>query len=630
MPRKHEEAGAVAVITAIVLGVLLMVSAFVIDLGALRADHVAGKAAADMASSAGVVGYDPTVPGAAREACLNALEYAVENVRDLDAAPSGTPSCEDLFELDEACSDDWSERTAVYANDTFRVSITLPVDDDNPLMGGQAVDEDFDGNRCERLAVRIERDRDFLIAPAGGADALSGSTRPGSVALRHTGAADEFVSLVVLQREGCRTLRGSGGSTLRVFDLVTADETFPGRITIDTLPDCTGQNRVITAPGSGIIEASGDILSFGLERNPGSTQIFDPSDVPDSLTPQPKAGPLISRQTIDHLFNCQTDSGGYSAQGSSNPYDPMASHVANGESKVGPCPAGSEEYEARYGRSHPGGSYISALHQNLIGVDAGTSGWSVFPDDADPLPDEDEADCDAGGVIEGTAGDRSWYVDCEGQGNAGFEPGELVVTGVDHLVVPEGLDLSGDVSINAGGYDPGTVLFIQSEGLNRNGGNADLRDTFIYLADRDEGWGMTGSSGRFSLKAPLDEGLCADPGGVPNASCFAPLTLWSNYVETNVNQGHRLEGDASGGIIGTVFTPNAPFRFRGEGDDSTEPCSGDVTWDEIGGAGAGSFNLEGSQFYAEVFDAAGGASVRLCPSPGSTVAEPVTGTRLIR
>lgn len=647
----RDESGAVAAVVAIVLTVLLIVSAFIIDLGALRADRIAGKSAADMAAISAVFDYEQSVPGSAEAACFDALDYVVRNHRGITSTPTAEPDAacddEDVFGDDYVCDPNDLERTAVYTTGSFRIEITLPVHDGD-LMAGQQVSEEFDGSPCQRLGVRVERERQYLLG--GVTDSFSGTTRPSSVAVKTIGGEDEFVSLIVLKRQGCRVLENDGGATIRVFDFEDEDgQVFPGRITIDTRPQgCggAGQKVIDSSGGDGIIEATGDIFSFGLmTTDQGNNHIYRPGHVPDNLTPEPQPGDIITRQAIDHRYNCQTTSGedgpgpGYSAATASTPYDPDASHLPDAHStKVEPCP-GADTYEDLYKKPRPSVSYIAELHSELQDMTAAEADadddWSVFPHDAGT-----DDDCD-GGTITGSADVDRWFIDCPGT----FNPESFTATNVDFLVFPSSIHQGGGdlFSINAAnGYYPGTIVYVQDGEFTRGGGQQSMRDTFVYLNSRSDGRiGMTGQGdGQFSLKAPLNDDVdevthepidhCDLPGGIPNASCFAPLALWSNFTGTtggtpNLN---TLQGNAAGGVIGSVFTPNGKFRFRGEGSDSEAPCSA-VTWSEID-TGSGSLNLEGSQFFAEMFDTAGGASVRLCPSPSSTVPNPVTGTRLVR
>lgn len=630
--REQSESGAVAVMAAMLLVVLLLASAFVIDLGALRADYATGKSASDMAATAAAFEYDFRAAGAAEKACLEAIRYAEDNLRDVDSS-SAEPgsSCVELGTwVDDRCPEDDEAFDAIYTAGNYTITVTMPVPDGHPLLGTQADVGEYeaksDGEGCGRVGVRVERSRDYRLAPIAGF--IEGETRPSSVARAFFGDDGEYVSLIVLDRESCEALRQGGSGDIRVLDLELTDEdgdteAHPGRITVDAIRDCNNDNVIQQDGNSGFIEATGGILSYALKQSAGSNDgIYNTGG--DFRPAHPVPGPKITRSPIDHRYNCWREpDGGYPSSPNWSP--------SIADQDIDPCASEDDD----------DGKWIFKLEEALGPVDASTTGWAVYPDDAE------DANCDAGSIngdaeLDNEDADPTrWYIDCPN-----FRPDEFYAANVDFIVFPEGIDLNNaDFFVNDSGPDDanghprsGTVVYVQNGGVEWRGSDLRLRDTFLYMDDTNGAFEMGGSSGRYSHLAPLDRADAAmcdgSTGSPPVAGCFAPLAMWSNHHELGQsNKGHTVRGNGSGGIVGTVFTPNSYFRVRGGGGELADSCSAtegvNPSWSSID-SNTGSMQFESAQFFAGKLNVGGGGNIHMCPSPGSSVSVPLSGSGLIR
>src|SRR5205823_4427243 len=89
MTRSHrDERGSVMALWALLLVSVVGIVAIVIDLGALRYDRRADRAAADAGATAGAIALDGS-PAGPRDACDTAWAYTVRNLR---GDPANVPS----------------------------------------------------------------------------------------------------------------------------------------------------------------------------------------------------------------------------------------------------------------------------------------------------------------------------------------------------------------------------------------------------------------------------------------------------------------------------------------------------------------------------------------------------------
>ncbi len=598
-PRLRSEDGAIAVIAALTLTLLLLFSAFVIDLGGLRADTALNQSVSDMAAGAAAQEYSATEVDSAYRACLTAVAYAEANL-DLSFG-AGAPSCA-VFQTGAVCNASGPSRTAVYTSAEYTLRVTNPVFDDHPSMLG-VLYEDFDGEPCDRLAVEVLRSRDYFLAGAVGLGDSGTTGRSAVVRGQGLGDAGQFASLIILQKnvpsDNCPTLMKQGNGQITVKGAEVDGVNYPGIITIDTeTPAVTAcDDKLIDFIGVG--GGAGEIRAVNADGSPGhiySHALFlddsDP-DVYDSnanLSPDPDPGPNVTRAPVDFRFNCLD----------SYPTDELWSpNHPNSVSVLTTC--GEEDEE-----TYEGQPYIRDLHDELSDLKlsevAGEPGWGIIGDGAGP-----------GGPACNEVGDLSgkdfWFVDCDS-----FEPADLSITGASLIVTRGGIDV-GTSKGNAFevSSDDGTILWVQDGDLTATTGNEeiDFRNTFVYL---ENGVSRTGANSDVVWRAPLEAtSTCSTLSmlevedvtvTVPSAGCLAPLALWTNSLGE-----HSMGGGGDMNIAGSFFTPNAqPFVLQGNPKQA----------------------LDEAQFFSARFEAAGTGNLTMRPNPNTNIDIPLTGGGFIR
>lgn len=610
-PRPGREEGAVAVVVALLLTALLGVSAIVLDLGALRADRIAGKSIADMAAAAAAVNYQHHQEGEPLRACLTALDYSIENIGDIDTLTGlDGQACEDVFDASYVCSPT-DENEAVYTDPDgdYRVTIVTPVrDGDDDFL--QGLDHGaHDGQPCDRVGVRVERDRSFLFAPAAGF-IEQGSTRPSSVARTFSGPRGEPASLIVLQERGCETIHASGGPTEIIVDGVWVDEAGnvvadddpdrdeykSGVITVDTdLPhDGCKQNEWIFELDGNDAEITADhIFSYALHLGHPENDVYPDHD---GLDPDPVAGDKVTREAVDYLYNC-TD---YPA-GDGPLWNPNRTGAVT--IPIDDCDGDGEPHvkvlQEEYGYDALTAESAIAKGWAVIGGDDASEGMPTSCQNVDGVFGPDTAP-------DGTDG-KHWFVDCPGDGNQGFRVNDVEFEDVETVVTRGRIRLGSDELTISGAEDVGAVLYMQEGDLRAEGGaTIDFNDTFVYMER-----GRTNIAGNADISrwhavrdTGFDRGDCPSYTGAPPAWCFSPLSLWTNHTGS-----HSLGGGGALNISGTFFTPNAtPFTLHGGGGQT----------------------LKHAQFFAGALRADGGGTVHMRADPDLIPVEVDTGSALIR
>ncbi|WP_052667463.1 hypothetical protein [Nitriliruptor alkaliphilus] len=608
-----DESGAVAIVAGVSLVAMLLMAAFIVDLGAVRADRTSSQSVGDMAATAAAGAFGESE--SYQEGCIAGLEYAVSNLRGLTVSASDLATA--CASFTSPCTDSTAVRTATLTVDPYVITVTNPVPDDNFRMDQQAIDEAIDGTPCDRFAVEVQRSRSFIFG--GLAGIFDTTSQRGAIAVTYlVPGPNDYASLIVLQRNGCQTLANTGGGQIRVFDLEGTDpetgdpRTYEGIISVDTLPSgCSGMQKVIDQAGStgSLTEASGRIFAHALATtDPGNLYTYNPARVPANLRPQPEPGPLITRAPVDHLFNCLATYPAFSATATWSP------------SRAGQPIDGCEAASATPARP----PYIQRLRTALAPIDTATAasdqGHGVFAEDDCNDAEGTYTPADFGGA-------QILFMDCPISGGDRLRPtaAGLQLDGFSHIIFRDGLVFdNGELRINGP-----TIVYVPTGGIDASGASMRLRSVFAYV-DAPSGTGerfrTSGSSDTLAWMAPLDDTPCETYStGLPPAGCFVPLALWSNAMDRN-----ELAGNGNGGIIGSFFTPNATFRFRGSSTISTAPCTATPDWNTVNTNTGGVFNLEGAQFFAEIIDTAGNASVRMCPSPTTTIPTMSRAPGLIR
>lgn len=212
---RRDEQGAVLVMTALCIVLLLVIVAIVIDLGATRGERRNAQLAVDNATStAGLTLGDE----GAVAACETALDYLELN---LDSGPLTGGDCDTFDFILSACSDATSRAdTWTSADGTFTVTIEHPVPDDSDLMAssstiganGLAIDAAADGTGCERIGIDIVTTGDAYFGNIVGDDERT--SRIHAVALSTQPDPDELVvpAFLMLDRTACQSIFTNTGT----------------------------------------------------------------------------------------------------------------------------------------------------------------------------------------------------------------------------------------------------------------------------------------------------------------------------------------------------------------------------------------------------------------------------------
>lgn len=608
------EDGAVAITTAILLLALILMSAFIVDLGLLRVDHRDSQSVADMAVTAGALELGADINRVA--ACEDAWKFVVNNLSEVsntEPEPAGN-NCEDNFDLacDPARRD---ELRHTFPGTDIEVVIRMPVfDDDAPMQPArQTLVASRDGSACERISVELRRTRDHRLAVVGGFQ--QGSSTAWAVARRmQVGDEERYVSLIVLDRTGCSTIRTSGSnSSIEVQNVEAADGTLhPGTIAVDSAPTACGSNNKVFDVDSGRIFAEGDIYSYGLQENGDPAAIYD--DVPPALEPLPQSGPIIRRTNMDHRYNCDANYGG-----GAEPFMPASTALdpTYRQDGVPPCDTGNPSYiRGLYAYVADQFDTLDVDGDGMIdeylddGVTARaeftSDGFRVYPDPA--VPTETCSDIAVDEAL-GSSNTR-WFFDCPA--GATVKSGNTLTIPDAELVVFRGdLKVSGTARFNVNtavtttGPSDATVVFWDGE-LSVPG-DITTRKTFIYLVSVSDGRLTTEGTGGFDFDAPLGVGSCT-VGAWPAAECFEDLAVWQGGEGTGPQDEMGLAGGGRMRTVGTVFAPNALINI----------------------GGGGTTDLESAQFFGWQFWYHGNGTLVLIPNPERGTPVKLFGAGLIR
>lgn len=577
----REERGASLIMVAGAMVLLLGAAAVAIDLAALRYDMRADRLATDAASVAGASAIEPFSGSNAEEGCEIAWDYVLINIED-----EGTPIPPDCTEFASVCSAD-DERLATGTAPPYTVELVHPVPDDHEMMGSQNLSEDVDGVACQRLGVRIQRERDFTFAAGIGLD--TGTTDVRSVGrIRPDVGEGDVVPLVVLEPYDCHALTADGQGKVTV----THFEDSPGVIVTDSegSGDCgapkpyvievkaKGNKRWIRAlPVPGEDGAQSAILSYALsgkpgthperaynpddletELDPGTVEESDPDESKYQLYPKPIfRSQRVTRSVIDHRYDCKLSYPDYLGI----PLDPCT--------------------------DDEGDNHIEQ-HHDLYGAPAGTTppgSFATWRDDIDA-----DGDCQVGSDEEYHVTDDVW-VDCDD--TLEINGGTVRFDGVN-AVFDGGLELKSDgvFEMNDGVSDDHWAFLREGGNITKVAQASILfKRTSVYLEDGFVD--LVGGSGGLEWTAPTDENYR-----------FEDLALWSESSDP-----HELGGQAGNTLTGTFFTPYAnPFILKGQ--------SGQLQ--------------TAAQFFTRKLEVTGFTEVLMEPDPTTSTLVPIRGVSLIR
>jgi Flp pilus assembly protein TadG len=513
--------GASMALVAMSLLLLLGASALAVDLAAMRLDRSADQKVTDSAASAGALA---ALEGTGQDACETALEYVAVNSEGIGSID--TTGCSSIS---TTCDPNVPQSHPV-STGRFDVTITYPVDDNNPLMTSaqlgaptQSVVSD-DRDPCDRVGVEMSATHDSLFAQLLGFD--QGKTTVHSVAIAFIPEADgPPLNLLVLDRTGCDAIhvRGQGGVIVKKVVNPDTSEEFPGVAAADSDASSGCVPSVLHAEGKSLLRADGpagcDPTSPGSEEGCGEIQTLAPG-TPGCNPPAcqidgsnaiiaPEPTPLadrITRAPVDYAYNCWGDY--------TNP------------------PAGVwsvADLDPGTGQDIPGCPGTSNPRIYDLIVDVGSSGANGFGLWSDP--------CNI------TASDNATF-----NGDVFVDCADFVIEG--NVVINGSVIFEGNVWVKSDGSltinnSPGWAFF--RGGYLRKDGQASLLidETMLYLSDSS--W-IEIAGGNFGTLSWI----------APNSGTFKDLALWSDSAST-----HFWAGQGNLTMEGVFFTPWARADYSG-------------------------------------------------------------------
>lgn len=618
---RSSQEGAVAVTTAIILMVLVMMAAIVVDLGYLRITHRDSQSVADMAVTAAALKL--TTADERIAACNEAWAYIVQNlteVPDNEPQPSGN-TCSDNFS--GSCDPSISDVMEVdLLGGDIEVTIRMPVPDGAAVMqpSRQSLAPDgSDGAPCERISVEVVRNRDHILAGVGGFG--TGASLAGAVARRvEIGESDRIVSLIVLDRTGCSTIRSSGGpSQIAVRNITVDGVEYPGTIGVDSAPPgtCATNDKVFDVD-SGRIYAEGDIYSFGITKLGSTAQIYN--DVPPDLEPAPQRGPILRRTSIDHRYNCEP--GGYVS--GPEPFRPESTALSGTyrQDGVAPCDtAGRPSYikelyaflaDAMIDREDTDGDGLVddvATDGQTPTQEFTAAGFRVYPAAGERCSDINIPSAASSGI-------SLWYFNCP-SGATVKSGSTLDLLDAEMVVFSNDVRISGTATIGDGGGGPTSdAVLAVWDGEVQVGGSLTTRQTLLYLNSVEKGRLTTTGTGAIDLQAPInnpdpssDVDYCTTTANSwPSPPCFEDLTIWQNGEGVGPQDEMGLAGSGNLIVEGTIFVPNALINI----------------------GGGGFTDVRDAQFFGWQFWYHGGGVLEMFPNPERATPQELYGAGLIR
>lgn len=507
MIRRDPESGAYLILYVLLATAFFALAAMVLDITALREDRAADRLAADLAVTAGAAELSTTDAVQIVAACQTAWEYFLVN-RD-DATVDAAPDCSSAFGL-EQCSSATGLRTAVGTAGPYQVEISNPVPDSSDLMQGeqllgdvpQAVDPVIDGTPCQRLAVRVLRERDLGFAGIVGL--TRATTNVHSVArvdLEATSA--RLTEMVLLERTGCSVLTttSDGGSLLVQGNGQTGD------IAVDSdASGCVGE-FVINVGDPATVKAidtsglPGIIRSYALSQ-PAFGAAYDPTDVA-ALRLVPEPSPALVRTTrafVDNRYNCP----------------------ACNRNHIG-------ELRAALGGSGPPLVYDGLAFATYTGV------------------------CDVVAPLVVPAG--NWFVDCPDfrvNSSATFLGGTVVFAG-NVSVGPGGCLAVNDTGCGATGViTQDSIVYVRAGNFaKQDTGQLHLNRTFVHVTGS-----AASTDGAVLIGPDFAGGNSVLRWSAPFGGRFEDLLVWAES-----GAAMTLGGQGTMVMDGAFFTPNAPLTL---------------------------------------------------------------------
>jgi hypothetical protein len=572
MRRAQGDHGVTLILVALAMVAMLIVAAFVIDIGFLRGGTRFDQKTADLAALAG--GKDLGA-GNYGSACEDIVRYLNANAPDMPTAIDPASFCHQSGnDVDQTtCSGGTGQALPKTTVGRYTIALHFPV------LDGESSDPPFgvgknDGTACERMEISVTATEPSFFGGVVGKNSYS-ATRSATV----RGSIEESKrtpALWLLAPTGCTSLGVSGNSQVTVGSGVV-----PGLIAIDSDGQgCGGQTTISSVGSQTFVKAlstpsdPGEISLFALPT--GSTTCVgssacNQSDVDNSrLQPQPQAsGERATRAPVDWKFNCKT---GY----------PNYLNIV----PIADCPAAAA--------TPP---YIDGLRAAMGNTNAPPGYQHLNGKSCTPSAD--------------VALTGNWWVDCP----KGFTIGSGVkVTFANGDVIFDGgVSMTGTTSqlnINTGNTGSGLssaclppsvtvpcvdraspaagIVYVRNGNLDLNGGTLSINHSVVYV-DAPGYVKVAGAAPQWTA---------------PTEGPFAGLALWAESTSTKFN----INGGAGVALTGTFFTPGAALSLTGGGD-----------WGQ-----------QSAQFISYQLAVSGGGILAMAPDPYVSVNLPPKAGILIR
>jgi hypothetical protein len=652
---QEPDAGAYAILYAVLVVVLIGMGAIVVDFGAAREDRRLNRSASDAAALGGAAFLLPSGTINPNKACVTAWQYLNTTLGLSLSSGSITSNCTSFPSTYTTCPVDEIDQDVTIGTRTIRIAWPVPSSGGSGFLNADIspgkITQPFDSTAaavdgspegCDRLGVSIDQHQAFGLGSALGVS--SADTQVHSVALAQvkSGPGEVVAALNVLNAHDCFTLRATGGGRVYVDTTINADGTHaPGTIAVEsdaltTGPssgNCGGSDHVISAQGSGtlicangnvgtvaVCDGRGAIYSHAIDV--GSSRAYNPADVTaGTLSPKPIAeGGTHGYVPVTKRYGCNLTR----LPACVPPKSPLPNYIAQLEAAYNTSPPTPYTgTQAPYASFYPfTGTFLNATTFGGCGTVSGTV----------TLP--------ARGIGTSTG---NWYC-----------PAGINVTG--KLIIPDGnlVLQNGDLSIANGGCfiintaattcttgnivgsgptvttnpaptGSSTVYLKHGNFQASNGSSLLMPQTFVYAYGANAGtisfgattvalWTAPGAGARDGLGYTTLEEACFDfVKSAVNEDCmnssFARLAYWSDYPGTNTgaNKDTFTGGASDTFVVGVFFTPTSYFNL----------------------AGSTSLPLI-SQFWADILDVNGGASLPLTPTDTAAVPIDIGTVGLIR
>jgi hypothetical protein len=312
------ERGAFLVLYVILVVAIFTMAAIAVDLASLRQDRRGDRAAADAGVAAGALSLSEGA-GGPLAGCIAAWNGAVRNLGMAVPGPGlSTNPCQAAgspITSTTTCLSTDAARTVSATVNGYTVTITTPVPDANTLLnaetaGGdttQAVNTNYDGSQCDRIAVTIAYTRASFFGNIVNSKNNSTTVHSVARALTGPGIGKPIPALVALNPHACQTINAGTG-------LIEAKNngTKPALIQADSdASGCNNSSHVLEVQGSGVhIKAD---PGTGTPGTPGLLDYYainKPAQSYDSSRPTDYVGALtqltkqITRGPIDEAVHC--------------------------------------------------------------------------------------------------------------------------------------------------------------------------------------------------------------------------------------------------------------------------------------------------------------------------------------